>query len=476
MLFHQFEAKGLSHYSYAVGSKETNEVAIVDPERDIQTYIQYAADNRLKIKYILETHIHADYASGAKELADKTGAQLYLSAYDEGQAFEYQFAHQELRDGDKISIGSIHFEVLHTPGHTPEHISFLVYDDSRSKDEAVLMLSGDFLFIGSVGRPDLLGEEDKIPLAKSLYKSINGKLKELHDGLEVYPAHGAGSLCGAGLGSGNHTTLGYEREANPYLQPMSEDVFVKKLLSNVPPFPEYYVRMKGVNSKGAKALEGQPKPMPIAPEEFVKLVDNNEIILDVRDALTFGGGHIEDSFNIGMPDQLGFWAAWIIPYEKPVYLVVDSEEKVPDYLRALVRVGLDDVKGYLKPSFASWANRGNDFVDLPQASVHFLNDLMEMGEDLNIIDVRTESEWASGHISVAKHVYLGDLPKAVKKMNISKEKPVFCICGGGSRSSIAGSIMKRAGFEQVYNVFGGMSAWKGAKLPVAVKKEKEVMA
>jgi hydroxyacylglutathione hydrolase len=476
MLFQQFEAKGLSHYSYAVGSKETSEVAIVDPERDIQTYIQYAADNRLKIKYILETHIHADYASGAKELADKTGAQLCLSSYDTGQTFEYQFPHQELKDGDVISMGNVHLKVLHTPGHTPEHISFLVFDDNRSKEEALSMLSGDFLFIGSVGRPDLLGEEDKIPLAKSLYRSVTEKLKDLHDGLEVYPGHGAGSLCGAGLGSGNHTTLGYEREANPYLQPMSEDAFVKKILSNVPPFPEYYVRMKGLNSKGAKALDGLPKPAPITPEDFVSIVDKGELIVDVREALAFGGGHIENSINIGMPDQLGFWGAWFIPYEKPFYLVVDSESKVPEYVRALVRVGLDDVKGYLKPGFSSWANRGNDFVDLPQASVHFLNDLIEMGEELSIIDVRSESEWNSGHIDIAKHVYLGEIAKQAKKLNLNKEKPVFCICGGGSRSSVAGSILKRNGFEQVYNVFGGMSAWKGAKLPVVAKKEKEAVA
>jgi hydroxyacylglutathione hydrolase len=468
MLFNQFEAKGLSHFSYAIGSREEGEVMIIDPERDIKTYIAYAAENRVKIKYILETHIHADYASGAHELAHKTGAELLLSGYDKGEKYAYSFPHKELKEGDEIRTGRIRLKVLHTPGHTPEHISFLAYDEERSKEEPFILFSGDFLFIGSVGRPDLLGEDDKTPLAKAIYKALHEKLKGLPDGLEIYPAHGAGSLCGAGMSNSQSSTLGFEREVNPYLQEMSEEEFVKKLLGSAPPFPEYYLKMKVLNSKGAPSAETALKPEPMDSAKFSEIVGTDAVVLDVRHPLAFGGGHIEGSLNIGMPDQIGFWAAWFVPYEKPIYLVLDDEEKLRDYTRALVRVGLDNVKGYLKPGFGNWANRGNDFLDLPQASVHMLNDFMDIGEKVTIVDVRSESEWNEGHIKGAKHLYLGELPKHVKKI-AGKEDAVFCICGGGSRSSVAGSYLMMHGYENVYNVYGGMTAWKNAQLPVTTK-------
>ena len=289
MIFQQFEAKGLSHFSYAVGSKEEAEIAIIDPERDIKTYISYAAENRVKISYIFETHIHADYASGARALAERTGAKLFVSAYDENQKYHYNFPHTDIKEGDKVEIGDTVIEALHTPGHTPEHISFLVYDRKRSAAQPISMLSGDFLFVGSVGRPDLLGEEDKTPLAKQMYNSIQTKLKDLPDSLEIYPGHGAGSLCGAGMSNAQHTTLGLEREVNPYLQPMTEQQFVDKILSNVPMFPEYYLRMKKLNSDGAPLLESLAKTPALTPEEFAKAIKEKCTILDVRNALAFGG-------------------------------------------------------------------------------------------------------------------------------------------------------------------------------------------
>ena len=465
MLFKQFEAKGLAHYSYAVGDKEVGEVIIIDPERDVKTYIDFAAEHRLKIKYVIETHIHADYASGAKELALRSGAELCLSSYDENEKYAYGYDHTPLKEGDKLDAGRVHIQVLHTPGHTPEHISFLQSDD---EGKPVALFSGDFLFIGSVGRPDLLGDADKTPLAKQMYHSVTEKLKGLPDELEVYPAHGAGSLCGAGLGKGSHTTLGEERGHNPYLQTLTEDEFVSKLLSNMPPFPEYYKRMKDFNSAGPTILQGRPKPAPVDVEEFAKLAESGAFIIDMRHPLAFGGGHIDGSINVGALDQLGFWAAWLTPYDKDVYLVIDDESAVRDYWQAYVRVGLDNVKGYLKPSFSAWANKGNDFIDLPQASVYMLNDFIEMGEKLTVVDVRAKNEWDGGHIKQAKHVYLGDISTNINKLG-SKEDPIFFVCGGGTRSSIAASILMKNGFENVYNVFGGMTAWTNAELPTTDK-------
>ncbi|MGZ5281236.1 MAG: MBL fold metallo-hydrolase [Bacteroidia bacterium] len=469
MLFQQFEAKGLSHFSYAVGSKEEAEIAIIDPERDIKTYISYAAENRVKISYIFETHIHADYASGARALAERTGAKLFVSAYDENQKYAYNFPHTDMKEGDRVEIGNAVIEALHTPGHTPEHLSFMVYDKSRTTEHPVTLLSGDFLFIGSVGRPDLLGEADKTPLAKQLYHSIHNKLKNLPDSVEVYPAHGAGSLCGSGMSDALHTTLGLERETNPYMQPMSEQEFVDKILGTLPHFPEYYLRMKELNSDGAPLLESLAKTPALTAEEFAKAIQAKCTILDTRNPLAFGGGHIDGSINIATTDQISFYGGIVIPYDLPTYLIVEDTAKVRDYVQALVRVGIENVQGYLTPNFNSWVNRGNDFTDLPQASVFALNDFMDIGESITIIDVRSEGEWKSGHIKGAKHIYLGDVPNKLKSLPKDKEEPIFCICGGGYRSSIAASVMMKNGYENVYNVFGGMGAWKAAGLPLTEK-------
>ena len=463
MLLQKFEAKGLSHYSYAVGDEKEGIIAIIDPERDINTYIGYAAKNNLKIKYILETHIHADFASGAKALADKTGAELILSAYDTGEKYEYSFPHTEAKDGDVIKIGSISLKVLHTPGHTPEHISFLL----SNNNEPVALFSGDFLFIGSLGRPDLLGEDEKHALAEKLYNSVKVKLADLPDSVEVYPAHGAGSLCGAGMSTAASSDMKSERMYNPYLNPeLTQEQFVAKILGSSPPFPQYYLRMKALNALGANSYDNLAQPKPMTVEDFADLDEG--VIVDVRHPLTYGAAHIEDSLNFGSPEQLSTWAPWMLSYDAPVFLVGDSEEKIPDYVRSLARVGLDNVEGYLKPGMNGWVNKGNDFADTPQVSVHFVQDLLDAGEKVKIIDVRSESEWKEGHIKGATHIYLGDLPNKLDKLN--PEDTIFCICGGGTRSSLAASLIQQEGFDFVYNVFGGMGAWKAAMLPVVEGK------
>lgn len=470
MIFHQFEAKGLSHYSYLLADKEEGLAIVIDPERDVKTYIEFAAEHRLRIAYITETHIHADYASGTRELARRCGAEVCLSGYDQGEKYTYSFPHRDLMEGDTLTVGKITLKVLHTPGHTPEHISFLMFENGSTTPSAIF--SGDFLFIGSVGRPDLLGEGDKMPLARKMYHSVNRHLPALPEALRVYPGHGAGSLCGAGLGKGSSSTIGEERSYNPYLQPQSEQEFTDRLLGVTPPFPQYYLRMKQMNADGPPILEGTPKPQPVSVADFAELANAGAKILDVRHPLAFGGGHVIGSLNIGMPDHIGFWGAWTLPYEEDFYIVTDDPGKIRSVWQSLIRVGLDRAKGYLAPSMDSFVNAGNEFTDLPNVSAHVLNDLTELNEPITILDVRARQEFEDGHIKGAKHIYLGELPERLGELK-DKEAAIFCVCAGGMRSSIAGSILLANGYEDVYSVFGGVTAWKAAGFPLTTSKSKK---
>jgi hydroxyacylglutathione hydrolase len=469
MKFQRFEVPGLSHYSYILGA--AGKAVVVDPRRDVDTYLDYAAANDLKIAYILETHIHADYCSGAKELAELTGAELWLSAHDKGEDFVYQFPHHEFRDGEAFEVGELRIVALHTPGHTPEHLSFLVYDTKRSSSAPLLMLSGDFLFVGSLGRPDLLGEAAKQKLAGQLYDSLHEKIASLPDGLEVHPAHGAGSMCGAGMSDRPQSTLGYERLSNMFFADRNKPAFVEHILSTVPPFPDYYRRMKKVNSAGPATVGWQP-PAAIAVDEFRKLaLDGEHVVIDLRRPEAFGGAHIPNAFNIGQAPIFGMWSAWVVPYDKPILLVGDASTNYDEARRALIRVGLDKVHWYLKGGMQAWVEAGYNLSHVPQISVMQLSDIPRA--DGLVLDVRGDAEWQGGHIEGAKHIMGGELPKRVNE--VPQDAEIYVVCAAGYRSSIATSVLRRAGFRHVTNVDGGMSAWNRQKLPT-VKEEKAVAA
>jgi hydroxyacylglutathione hydrolase len=466
MLFERFEDSGLSQFSYAVACPAAGAVAIVDPRRDVDVYEKFAADQGLAITHILETHIHADFASGAHELAERTGAKLCLSAYDAGEKYDVAFPHSELEDGDAIEIGSVRIEALHTPGHTPEHLSFLVYDTHRSSDVPELMLSGDFLFVGSLGRPDLLGEEAKRGLARQLFESVRDKLAGLPDGLEVHPGHGAGSMCGAGMSARPLSTLGFERVANPYLDPaLDEEAFVERILGSAPPFPPYYRRMKTLNSAGPRVLGGLPGQSPIPVVEFHALAEAGHVVVDLRDHLAFGGGHIPDALGIGADGSLSTWAAWVVPYDKPILLVAENPFAVDPAVRALVRVGLDDVRGWLEGGMNAWRQRGLPIVTLPQMSVRELSREVGNGDSIDVLDVRADGEWNGGHIEGAIHMHGGLVEERIEELP-KNGRPLAVICGSGYRSTVVASVLQRAGFEDVRNVPGGMRAWRNAGLPV----------
>ncbi|MDP9266851.1 MAG: rhodanese-like domain-containing protein [Acidobacteriota bacterium] len=483
MKFQRFEVPGLAHYSYVLGA--AGKAVVVDPQRDIDTYLDYAAANDLKIAYILETHIHADYCSGARELAEATGGELWLSAHDAGEDFAYKFAHHGFHDGEALEFGEVRIVALHTPGHTPEHLSFLVYDTKRSATTPMLMLSGDFVFVGSLGRPDLLGEAAKQKLAGQLYDSLHGTIAALPDGLEVHPAHGAGSMCGAGMGDRPQTTLGYERLSNMFFADRDKQTFVEHILATVPPFPDYYRRMKEVNSEGppllAKKTGGTEPPRALPIEEFRKMVldvnpnGGEPVVIDLRRPEAFGGAHIPGAFSIGQAPIFANWAAWVVPYDKPILLVGDASTGSSNYdeaRRALIRVGLDDVRGYLKGGMTAWVEAGHEQAHVPQISVSELNERTRDG-GMVVLDVRSDSEWAAGHIQGATHIMGGDLAKRAGEL--PRDRKIYAVCGAGYRSSIATGVLRRAGFRDVVNVDGGMGAWNRQKLPV-VKEEQAVAA
>jgi len=465
MLFERFEDAGLSQFSYAVGCAGAGEIAIVDPRRDVDVYEEFASDQDVEITHVLETHIHADFASGARELAERTGAKLYVSAYDAGEKYEVAFPHEKLEDADALEIGSVRIEALHTPGHTPEHLSFLIYDTHRSADVPEIMLSGDFLFVGSLGRPDLLGEDAKRELAARLYASVRDKLSGLHAGLEVHPGHGAGSMCGAGMSARPISTLGFERIANPYLDPgLSETQFVEKILGSAPPFPPYYRRMKTLNSAGPPILDGLPGRDAIGLEEFHALSEAGHVVVDLRDHLAFGGGHIPNAFGIGVDGSLSTWAAWVVPYETPILLVAENAFAVDPAIRALVRVGLDQIRGWLEGGMNAWRQQGLPIATLPQVSIPELARARNEGS-MDVLDVRGDGEWSEGHIEGAVHVHGGMVEERLDEIP-RNGRPLAVICGSGYRSTVAASVLKRAGFRDVRNVPGGMRGWKSARLPV----------
>ncbi|MCX6351278.1 MAG: rhodanese-like domain-containing protein, partial [Bacteroidetes bacterium] len=291
------------------------------------------------------------------------------------------------------------------------------------------------------------------------------------DVLEVLPGHGAGSLCGAGMSKAKGSTLGAERETNAYLNPaLTEEEFVAKILGTSPPFPQYYLRMKKLNSEGHKVFGTLPLPKVMEANEFMA-AHTDGLIVDFREPLSFGAAHIEGSVNIPMGNQPSFWAAWMVQYDTPLYIIAEADTDIENITRCLIRVGLDDIAGYLRGGIKTWVAKGEDFLDIPQVSVRFLDDMMDAGEKVTVIDVRTENEFNEGHVKGAKHIYLGNLKERIGKFNPDDE--IYCICGGGSRSAVAASVLQNAGFEMVFNVFGGMSSWKNAGLQVVATQAKE---
>lgn len=467
MVFETVFTEGLAQLSYLIGDKATGRAAVIDPRRDVEVYVELARKHKLKITHALETHIHADFVSGCRELADRTGtAKVYLSV--EGGA-KYGFAHEKLKDGDKIDLGRVLLTAKHTPGHTPEHLSFLAAESNRP-DTPFAVFSGDCLFADSVGRPDLLGEDESDKLAKELFRSVRQFYLKLDDAVRVHPGHGAGSPCGANISDRLVTTIGYERKHNKALQIDDEKKFVEFVLFTAPPEPRYYKRMKEVNAKGPDVLGRLPTCPALPPKEFAAAVKKGGVqLVDNRQMLGFGGGHIAGALNIGPRAELSIWAGWLLDPEKPILLVLPKEPDLPEVQRQLLRVGYTKFGGYLLGGMEEWSNAGLPLAYLPQMTVTELDEAKS--DELQVLDVRTPQEWEGGHVPGAKYVFLPELEK--KLARLGKDKPVAVYCDSGYRASIGASLLQRNGFTKVRNVPGSWKAWKAAGLKAEVPKERK---
>jgi hydroxyacylglutathione hydrolase len=452
MYFKQFYLGCLAHASYLIGAD--GEAAVVDPQRDVDQYIEEAAAQNLKIKYIIETHLHADFVSGHRELAARTGAEIVF-----GEKAGAAFPHRAVKDGDELSIGSVKLGVLETPGHTPESICVLVADTKSEEPQKVL--TGDTLFIGDVGRPDLAGGKGYTPdmMAAMMYDTLHKKLLKLDDAVEVYPAHGAGSMCGKNLSSETSSTIGKQRQFNYALQPMSKDEFVRMMTADLPAAPAYFPKDAEINRAGASPLSELPSLKPMTPAEVVAHAAAGESILDVRSAADFGAEHVPGSVNIGLGGQFASWAGTLIAIDTPLVIVAESEEKAQEARMRLARVGLENAKGYLAGGIDAWKTAGFEVAAVPQISVTELRELIGSRPDLQVVDVRRPGEYEAGHAPRAATAPLSNLNETLPSLKLDPTKLTAVICAGGYRSSAATSIMQPQGFTNLLNVTGGTSAW-----------------
>jgi hydroxyacylglutathione hydrolase len=468
MYFEQFYLTCLAHASYMFGSE--GEAAVVDPQRDVDIYLKAAAEQNLAIRHIFETHLHADFVSGHKELAARTGARIYIGAQANAG-----FPHVPLTDGFEVKVGAARIRALETPGHTPESICLVIIDEGNSANGKkspgpCAVLTGDTLFIGDVGRPDLSKTHTPCQLAGLLYDSLHQKLLALPDAVKVYPAHGAGSLCGRAMRAERSSTIGTERLTNYALQIPSREEFIAQLTANLPTRPEYFLEDAEINRSGAPALTELPPLPALSPAEVQALLRQNAYLLDVRPGDVFAAGHVPGSICISLSGQFASWAGGILGIHANPVLIGDTDLQITDAqieearLR-LARVGIEDVRGYLAGGVVAWRKADLPLLKTPQISAQELNQRLTDGSMRadDVLDVRREGEWQAGHISEAQWHALDSFPHGLPA--IDRSRLIAVHCKSGYRSIIACSLLERAGHRNVINVAGGFDAWHAARLP-----------
>ena len=455
MFFKQYYLGCLAQASYLIG--DGGEAAVVDPRRDVEEYLEDARSNGLAIGHVIETHLHADFVSGHRELAARTGAKIHL-----GAAAGAKFEHVPVREGDELRIGSVRLRFLETPGHTPESVSVLVFETPEAEIPAAV-LTGDTLFIGDVGRPDLLGAVRRPQdLAGDLYDSLHGKLLSLPDPVRVYPAHGAGSMCGRNISSETSSTIGEQRRHNYALQPMPREDFIRMMTTDLPEAPEYFGRDAAINRDGPALLGELAEARPLSASAVSDLRDRGAVVLDTRSSLEYGAGHIPGSFHIGLSGQFASWAGTLLAPDAPIVVLAEDPDRAAEARTRLARVGLDRVEGFLEGGFRSWSESGRPVASTEQISVEELARRLREGPLLRVVDVRRPAEWGEGHIREAVHFPLNGFGR--EGAGLGSSEPLATICAGGYRSSIAASVLERLGHTRVTNVVGGMAAWTQARL------------
>jgi hydroxyacylglutathione hydrolase len=452
MYFKQFYLGCLAHASYLIGAD--GEAVVIDPQRDVDQYVAEAESQNLKIKYIVETHLHADFVSGHRELADKTGAKIVF-----GKQAGATFPHRAVGDGEQLTIGHVTLRIMETPGHTPESICVLVNDAEQGSVSK--LFTGDTLFIGDVGRPDLAGGKGYTSqaMAAMMYDSLHNKILKLEDSVEVYPAHGAGSMCGKNLSTETSSTIGQQRKFNYALQPMSKDQFVTLMTADLPEAPAYFSKDAEINRSGAEALSHLPDPQALSPQQVHEASQHGCVILDVRSATEFGAAHVPGSLNIGLSGQFASWAGSLIPMTAPLVIVANSAAQVDEAQMRLARIGMERITGYLADGVDGWRAAGFETAQVPQISVAELRSLLSAKSDLQVIDVRRPAEFDGGHAPGATSAPLAKFREKLLLLGLNPERPSAIICAGGYRSSAATSIARQLGFTNLLNVTGGTAAW-----------------
>jgi hydroxyacylglutathione hydrolase len=450
MHFQQFFLSCLAHASYFVSSE--GEAVVIDPQRDIQQYLDEARAAGVSIKYVIETHLHADFVSGHRELAERTGARIYL-----GAKADAGFPHVPIHDGDELRFGDCKLTFYETPGHTLESVS-IVLTDEASSPEPYAVFTGDTLFIGDVGRPDLGGEPRE--LAGMLYDSLHGKLLRLPDEVLVYPAHGAGSLCGRAMSEDRSSTIGRERAANYALQVADKSAFVDLMTEDLPDRPAYFASDVELNRAGAALLSDLRDLPALDPRQAQAMQQRGTLIVDVRDEYAFGTAHIPESVNIGLDGQFASWAGQVVGLDVDIVLLGKDVAAVDEARMRLTRVGIDRTVGYVLDGIAAWREAGLPLATLQQIEPSAFAERVRSG--LQTVDVRRDPEWSTGHVAGAVHLPLNRLLASLDDLDRGKAVGVYC--KSGYRSAIAGSLLQRSGFKEVVNLAGGIDAWSAAGL------------
>lgn len=472
MLLRRFYDPKLAQASYLIACGRSGEAIVIDPNRDAEQYIRAAEGEGARIAFVTETHIHADFVSGSRELAAATGARVHLSG-EGGAGWSYDFAKADgaviVGDGDTIDVGNIRLSVMHTPGHTPEHITFLVTDRAVA-DEPMGAVTGDFVFVGDVGRPDLLERAAKVQGtmragASALFASLK-RFAALPDWLQIWPGHGSGSACGKGISAVPHSSLGYERRFNWAFAIADEGEFVRQVLEGQPEPPAYFAEMKRMNKRGPRVLGTLVRPPRLEASDVAAIVSSGAALVDTRTADAFASRHIPGTLNIPLNTSFSTWAGSILPYDRELYLLVDDNvaERADEAARDLAMIGFDRIAGYFGvDALSAWERDGRQLLAVPRVTAGELASLMS-DEAVQVIDVRGASEWDAGHLPGVPNMPLATL--AARVAEISRDRPVVVHCQRGGRSAVAASLLRARGVERVANFTGGFTAWRDAGLPV----------
>ena len=448
---------GLGNSSYLIAPAVGSEAAVIDPQRDVDQYLNAAKGLGVEVTHVFDTHLHADFVSGARELAELSGAEIAASA-----GARAEFAHRPLREGDRVDVGDLVLTALETPGHSPEHLAVLL--SPRDRVEPQVLFSGGALMVGGAARTDLLGEALSVPLARQLYHTLHEKLLKLPDSVQVLPTHGAGSFCAAPVSKERASTIGKERASNPLAQPQTEEEFVRRALSGLPSYPVYFREMRVVNQRGPRVFRGLPPVPAWTAGQVREWVQGGGAVVDVRSAAAFAAGHIPQSYSMGTDVWIETWAGWMIPFGTPLVFLADTGEELDDAVRQVFRIGYDDLRGHLRGGMAAWRAAGLPMGTIPSLNARELRERLASRDAPIVLDIRFDKEWKRGHIPGATHMENGRL--AWEDLPFPPEGAIAVTCATGGRSMTGISVLARRGYRHLYQVQGGFTAWAESGLPV----------